>query len=79
MNPLQWFSRRQHSGLDAHQLQRRDALPLAQALDDTPLDQGRMVVVDLETSGLNTQRDKVLSIGAVVIENAAVDMGSQYE
>lgn len=79
MNPLQWFSRRQHSGLDAHQMQRRDALPPAQALDDTPLDQARMVVVDLETSGLNTQRDKVLSIGAVVVENAAVDMGSQYE
>ncbi len=39
----------------------------------------RWVVVDLETSGLNLNRDQVLSIGAVVIEDGAVDLSQVFE
>lgn len=44
-----------------------------------PLRQQRFVVVDLETSGLHLQRDQLLSIGAVVIEDGAIDLAQQFE
>ena len=46
-------------------------LPASAALDERPPRAQRMVVVDLETSGLNLQRDQLLAIGAVVIEDGA--------
>ncbi|EIK98665.1 putative DNA poymerase [Pseudomonas sp. M47T1] len=39
----------------------------------------RWVVLDLETTGLNVNRDQVLSIGAVVIEDGAIDLSQQFE
>nr|WP_269807949.1 3'-5' exonuclease [Pseudomonas agronomica] len=39
----------------------------------------RWVVVDLETTGLNLNKDQVLSIGAVVIEDGAIDFSQQFE
>jgi DNA polymerase-3 subunit epsilon len=54
-------------------------LPGPLALDERPLAQQRLVLVDLETSGLNLQRDHLLAIGAVVIENGAIDLSQQFE
>ncbi len=48
-------------------------------MGDNPLRTQRWVVVDLETSGLNLNRDQVLSIGAVVIEDGAVDFSQLFE
>lgn len=79
MNPFDWLSRKSGAQLTEAQQARRECLPPPQALDDTLLHDARLVVMDLETSGLDTRRDKVLSIGAVVIEAGAIDMGSQYE
>tara|TARA_R110000782_G_scaffold117319_1_gene207447 strand:- start:1034 stop:1750 length:717 start_codon:yes stop_codon:yes gene_type:complete len=79
MNPFDWFTRRSDAILTEAQQTRKTHLPPPQALDETPLAQTRLVVMDLETSGLDTRRDKVLSIGAVVIEQGAIDMGTQYE
>ena len=36
-------------------------------------------MLDLETSGLDRQRDQLLSIGALVIENGPIDLGQQFE
>jgi len=58
---------------------RRDALPAPRAPDDSPLHEQRLVVLDLETTGLNTNRDHVLSIGAWVIEDGCIDLGTHYE
>ncbi|WP_375139137.1 3'-5' exonuclease [Pseudomonas entomophila] len=64
----------------AEPVQRRLAtLPSARPLGTHSLREQRWVVLDLETSGLNTQRDQVLSIGAVVIEDGAIDLGQQFE
>lgn len=55
------------------------ALPAAKPPGTHSLRAQRWVVLDLETSGLNTQRDQVLSIGAVAIEDGAIDLGQQFE
>ncbi|MCF5053107.1 3'-5' exonuclease [Pseudomonas syringae] len=66
-------------GLDAAQQQRMEQLPKPAALGNGALHSQRWVVVDLETSGLNLNRDQVLSIGAVVIEDGAVDFSQLFE
>ena len=66
-------------GLDAAQQRRLEQLPKPAPLGDVPLRHQRWVVVDLETSGLNLNRDLVLSIGAVVIEDGAVDFSQLFE
>lgn len=78
MNALSWLTRRRTT-LPADQQQRCAALPAPRAADDTPLAQQRLVVLDLETSGLDTKRDEVLSIGAVVIDRSAIQLGEQFE
>ncbi|MDB5982801.1 MAG: polC 1 [Pseudomonas sp.] len=65
--------------LDARQRQRLENLAPRGALNEQPLRQQRWVVIDLETSGLNMNRDQVLSIGAIVIEDGAIDFGQQFE
>lgn len=82
MNLFDWLkpSRRSKApDLTPEQLQRISELPVAAPLNDHPLRQQRWVVLDLETSGLNMNRDEVLSIGAVVIEDGAIDLGQQFE
>ncbi len=78
MNLFNWRKTRGPS-LNAEQLQRREQLLPAAAASELPLHQQRWVVLDLETSGLNTNRDLVLSIGAIVIEDGAIDLGQQFE
>jgi DNA polymerase-3 subunit epsilon len=55
------------------------ALPTPRPLDDRPLHAQRLVVVDVETTGLNLARDRLLAIGAVVIEDGAIDFAQQFE
>ncbi|NRH29953.1 3'-5' exonuclease [Pseudomonas sp. MS19] len=78
MNALTWLTGAKPS-LDAEQQARVDALGKPAALDKTPLAEQRIVVLDLETSGLDTRRDQVLSIGAVVINQGAIVLGEQFE
>jgi DNA polymerase-3 subunit epsilon len=59
--------------------QRLEALPVAAQLTECSLREQRWVVVDLETTGLNLNKDQVLSIGAVVIEDGAIDFSQQFE
>jgi DNA polymerase-3 subunit epsilon len=64
--------------LDAVTQRRLHALPRPTA-DASNLRGQRWVVLDLETTGFNLQRDVVLSIGAVVIEDGAIDLSQQFE
>ena len=75
---MPWFKLRGPI-LDLEQLQRRDQLRPPAALDQCALQDQRMVVLDLETSGLDMRRDIVLSIGAVVIEGGGINLGDQFE
>ncbi|MDV9032323.1 3'-5' exonuclease [Pseudomonas sp. RAC1] len=65
--------------LDVDLQQRLASLPRPAALGVCSLREQRWVVLDLETSGLNLQRDQVLSIGAVAIEDGAIALGGQFE
>lgn len=82
MNLFQWLKppkRLKAPDLTAGQKERLNNLPRAAALSADSLRKQRWVVMDLETSGLNMSRDEVLSIGAVVIEDGAIDLGQQFE
>ncbi|WP_028693476.1 3'-5' exonuclease [Pseudomonas cremoricolorata] len=59
--------------------QRLAQLPGPAPWRDCSLREQRWVVLDLETSGLNVNRDQVLSIGAVVIDDGAIDFAQQFE
>ena len=75
MKILKWFRK-------APELREKETLRLAALaapeVSKQPLQQQRFVVVDLETSGLNTLKDKILCIGAVTIENSAISLGDQF-
>ncbi|MGV6396078.1 3'-5' exonuclease [Pseudomonas caspiana] len=80
MNLFDWLRPRPPKPtLDTRDRQRLANLANAAPLSENPLRQQRWVVVDLETSGLNMNRDQVLSIGAVVIEDGAIDLSQQFE
>ena len=70
-----WRKDRQISESDA---QRLAGLIPAEPLSERPLSEQRFVVVALETSGLNTLKDKILSMGAVTIEHSAIALGDQF-
>jgi DNA polymerase-3 subunit epsilon len=74
-----WLRAKPTCVLDATLQQRVAALPTAQPWQTCSLREQRWVVLDLETSGLNLNKDEVLSIGAVVIEDGAVDFSQQFE
>jgi DNA polymerase-3 subunit epsilon len=78
---VSWFGwlRAAKPRLDATQQQRLAQLRKPTALGGGLLRSQRWVVVDLETTGLNLNRDQVLSIGAVVIEDGAVDFSQLFE
>ncbi|WP_449430182.1 3'-5' exonuclease [Pseudomonas putida] len=78
MNLLAWLRGNAPTLADAQQ-QRLAQLPRPAPLAVCTLREQRWVVLDLETSGLNTQRDQVLSIGAVAIADGAIDFAQQFE
>ncbi|NWC00598.1 3'-5' exonuclease [Pseudomonas gingeri] len=78
MKLFSWLKTREPT-LDAATLERLRQLPAAKPLGECSLREQRWIVVDLETSGLNLNRDQVLSIGAVVIEDGAIDLGQCFE
>ena len=79
MNLLSWLLPRKAPTLNLAQQQRLLQLSAPAGLSDQSLRAQRWVVVDLETSGLNLNRDQVLSIGAMVIEDGAIDLGQAFE
>ena len=43
-----------------------------------PLDDARLIVVDVETTGMDPARDALLSIGAVRLQGRALDLGESF-
>ncbi|WPN46829.1 MULTISPECIES: PolC-type DNA polymerase III [unclassified Pseudomonas] len=65
--------------LSADLQHRLERLPDPATPGECSLREQRWVVLDLETTGLNMNKDRVLSIGAVVIEDGAIDFSQQFE
>lgn len=78
MSLFSWLRPVQPTLSDALQ-QRLANLTAPAPLAECSLREQRWVVVDLETTGLNLNKDQVLSIGAVVIEDSAIDFSQQFE
>jgi DNA polymerase-3 subunit epsilon len=57
-------------------LRRRSAWATAARI---PIAQARFVIVDVETSGLDPRRDRLLSIGAVAVSGAAIQLADSVE
>jgi len=69
----QWFARSQAGrGVPDH-------FPRPVTAGDQPLSGCRMIVLDLETSGLNASKDEVIAIGAVAIEQNAIRLDDQFD
>jgi len=79
MKLFSWLLPRKAPTLSLAQQQRLLRLPESAGLGEQTLRAQRWVVVDLETSGLNLNRDQVLSIGAMVIEDGAIDFSQTFE
>lgn len=77
MNLFRWFRRRQ--ALEQGDEQRLAKLVPPLPLADQLLVEQRFVVVDLEATGLHTGKDKILSIGAVAVENSSILMSQQFD
>jgi len=73
------FTKRSLPALDAASSTRRAAL-VRQKIDlNLPLADMRWCVVDVETGGLNAQRDPLLAIGAVAIEHGRIALDASLE
>lgn len=61
--------------------ERHDLAHLAapRALGDQRLENLRLIVLDLETTGLNPAKDKVIAIGAVAIDRLAIPLADQFD
>jgi len=47
--------------------------------DDTPVSKVRFVVLDSETTGLDPQRDRLITIGAVTVEDGEIRLDDSFE
>ena len=72
----QWIERLR-TGLE--QSHRTKELPVPKVPGDQLLSECRLIVLDLETTGLDRSKDEVIAIGAVAIRNNAIDLGDQFD
>lgn len=54
-------------------------LPTPKTAGEQQLSNSRLIVLDLETTGLNTAKDEVIAIGAVAIEKGAIHLDDQFD
>lgn len=47
--------------------------------DETPVEQVRFVVLDSETTGLDTRKDRLVSIGAVAVQNGEIVLEDSFD
>lgn len=79
---MNWLARlfSNRHDLSAEQAQRLAAWRIMQkGVLSGRLDASRYVVVDVESSGLNLARDRLIAVGAIAVTNGRVDMADSFE
>jgi len=79
MNILKWLFGKKIE-LDEAALHRLEAW--RQLPEESPLvrfDEARLVVVDVETTGLNLAKDRLIAIGAVALRHGKIDLDDSFE
>jgi len=80
---MSWFARllaRPRAALSAEQAAALSAWRALRApAAREPLEATRWVVLDVESSGLDVRRDRLISIGAVAVRGATLPMGDSFE
>lgn len=71
-----WIETRRDGRTGRHD---RSNLPKPRTPGEQLLSDCRLVVLDLETTGLNTNRDEVIAIGAVAIRGGIIHLGDQFD
>lgn len=75
---LHWLSGSKPK-LSPHQMARLSNWQAIPAITrQAPFEHSRLVVVDVETSGLNLMEDRLISIGAVAVVNGKVALGDSF-
>ncbi len=79
MQLLKWIfgAKPELSDAQAQKLARWQALPEVELR--SPIDASRYVVVDVETSGLNVNKDRLIAIGAVAVVNGKIALRDSLE
>ncbi|TNE75495.1 MAG: 3'-5' exonuclease [Gammaproteobacteria bacterium] len=72
----QWLDRRRGGVIGSHN---PDNLPHPKAPGDQLLSESRLIVLDLETTGLNASKDEVIAIGAVAIQGGTIPLDDQFD
>ncbi len=78
---MNWLSRLFHPevALSAEAATRLDAWRRLPNPAGSELDASRFVVVDVETTGLNLARDRLIAIGAVAVNQGRIDLTDSFE
>lgn len=74
---MQWVGRKSQLSLQ-HQQRLASWKALSDAALNVPIADTRCVVVDVETSGLNLMKDRLISIGAVAMVNGRIALGDSF-
>lgn len=72
----QWIKRNRSGGVSSPL---PDNLPKPKTPDDQLLSQCRLIVLDLETTGLNPAKHEVIAIGAVAINSGVICLNDQFD
>ncbi|WP_375193848.1 PolC-type DNA polymerase III [Marinobacter sp.] len=72
----QWLGQRRSGRVGNHD---PGNLPNPKTPGDQLLSDCRLIVLDLETTGLNASKDEVIAIGAVAIRGGVIHLGDQFD
>ena len=72
----QWIEQRWGGKIGSHD---PDNLPHPKSPGEQLLSDCRLIVLDLETTGLNPSRDEVIAIGAVAIRGGIIHLSDQFD